>query len=708
MPVTLEQHTQAAMPDKGTVGSGLRITCTSGPDGALLEYVLPQGVQATHMRVIFAHGSATGGSVQLFGAWDAQADPLWWVVFDADQQAVSLQTPTDQSPQVILPGALDWHSMEVGFDAASQLWQLSINGIMEKTLSAAGSLDPTRYWLGGLNKSAALTGVYDMDDWVIADEPIGPLRVTPGQTHAGDPTRWLVIYNRNSSDSAAWADYYRSQRGVPYANLCGLNLSSSEVIDAAEYLSLRQAMTDYLQTNGLDTQVMGVLLGLGVPGYVDFVDDGQLTSVASLLHTDAAHDQLVVNPLHQPAADSRPQAGSLNGVRLTARLDGADLATAKALVDQASAIIDQPLAAMSNDALWFDGIPEDGNINPIFVEPMQAWAVGQDWQGLRLPMNIASENGFQTIQNDAVYWGWGPDSVANTFFSSPAGPRAVCVQLSDAAPLSSTLRDPASTHWIRRALDAGYASVAAASRVYSLSALPQPRAFFEALRKGWTLAEAWLVAQPFLRSGLQLIGDPLMGVTFPAQGYDLYGPAAALEQVDLLNPMARLPENQMSFAIPSALLPGAEETTCYVVQHLDTQGRHDGETTSVCVQSVEGAARLLPPVPAWPDVDDWPGLASQGQVELILLWAVAPVVREINRIELESQNLSGDLTVSWSQVAKPGQRKICVYMPVTAQAIRYRWHVLAVSGASRRTPWSRPFVLAQASQYPMPVLEVSP
>src|SRR5262249_43341077 len=149
-----------------------------------------------------------------------------------------------------------------------------------------------------VEKASGASGVIDIDEIVLADEPIGPVLVAPTSDFADDAARWLVVYNSAEPDSVAWAERYRAARGVPFANLLGLPLSSNEEISALEYDDLRAAVAGYLNDNHLDAQVMGILLGYRVPGYVDLGGFGDRSAIASLLYdvnTLAAFNGLAVD-----------------------------------------------------------------------------------------------------------------------------------------------------------------------------------------------------------------------------------------------------------------------------------------------------------------------------------------------------------------------------------------------------------------------------
>jgi len=132
------------------------------------------------------------------------------------------------------------------------------------------------------------------------------------------------------------------------------------------------------------------------------------------------------------------------------------------------------------------------------------------------------------------------------------------------------------------------------------------RPFFAALRAGWTLAEAWLLALPVLRDGLYLVGDPLLTVPLPRAGWDVFGPLDALTDFDGAAPTHRLRRDERSLDLL------AHGDGFYVVRHVDAFGRPDHALTAVPVLR-DGAQRVTPPLlPAWPSAPGWPLLRSVG------------------------------------------------------------------------------------------------
>lgn len=672
----------------------------SAPPGVLVQD-LGAGQDTLSARFMFNAAQATGGGVTLAGGIGADGFGVWRLVLDAGAAQLKLvidghETSGDYAP------SLAWHTVEVGLDASANAATLRVDGTERGTISTP--FNPTRYtWLGGAFVEAGAAGTIDFDAWVLATEPIGVARSTPTQDHAADPRRWLVVYNRASSDSAAWADAYRQRRAVPYANLCGLDLPTDETISAAQYTTMRQQISDYLSDNYHGAQIVGVLLGLNVPGYTDLASLGSPTPIAAYLHTDDSHGLPTVNPLYQAEIASRPAASEYTAARLTGRVDAASLADALALLDRADAVIDNPLGHDGLADFVIDINPDSANVGPVYADPVAEWANGPGLSRLRLPAVVYDEAGPTSVSGASCVWGWRDAAPPSGFFDQPVGRRALCLQMHPEPVPAASARNPAGADWMSVALAAGFAAAGAPSRAYALSSAPLPPQLFEALRRGWTLAEAWMVAQPFLRDGLQVIGDPLMTTGFPKAGYDVFGPADRVDQIDLSQPIARLHAGQTEFALAGEQAPTAAGASRYLVQRLDEAGRADLASAAVYAGIAQGVV-TRPALPAWPAQEAWPVAECHGALVLSACWPASLPALGLDRVQLVSQVGSDDPVLLAEVEPVTGQSRVRFSIDRPEIITRYRFRIVQ-GPAVYETPWSAWVQPASAAGQPLTILE---
>eukprot|EP00752_Nemacystus_decipiens_P014095 g12531.t1 len=673
----------------GSIGSNLPEVVldeidTAGQPGALL-HDLGADQNTLYVRLMVNATQASNGALTIAGGLRADRRSVWQIVLDTDTPAIRFEAG-DATISAALSNVIAWHCVEVSLDATTGDSALRLNGIERATLNTA--LDPTRQaWVGGAFFSAGLTGTVQLDRWVIAQEPIGVPVATPEQDHGGDPRRWLVVYNREDADSRTFAEAYRARRGVPYANLCGLDLPTTEAISAAQFETMRQQINDYLDENDLRQHIVGVLLGHNVPGYADVAGQGSLTPIASYLHTDDTHGLPVVNPLYQSTISGRPAASEYVGVRLTGRVDAPNLSEAIALLDRADDLLTNPLAHDNAADVLIDINPDNPNVGPVYTQPVADWVGGQGLSSLRLPAMVYDTQPPVKASHEAVVWGWRDAAPPPGYFASPAGRRAVCMQFDPEPDAAVTVRDPGAADWLSAALRAGYAFAAAPSRAYSLSSLPLPHLFFGGLRQGWTVAEAWLVAQPFVRDGLQLIGDPLMPIAFPKSGFDVFGPAARLDLIDLGTPLATLHAGERELALGAGDLPGTGESLRYLVRRLDNEGRPD-HASAAAYAAVDAGRPVRPALAAWPSREGWQVLQRDGQLLLTAHWPVSLRHLGIDLVRLTAQAGSEE-PVALDEV-KPANGQRCVSFVAAPPSMPTRYRFTTTQGqAVFESPWSQ-------------------
>jgi len=525
---------------------------------------------------------------------------------------------------------------------------------------------------------------------------------------ADDPARWLVVYNTANADSVTWAESYRQSRGVPYANLLGLELSTAEQISQAAFLTMRQAIASYLTDNALDDQILGILCGHGVPGQYTR-DDGQAEAIAGQLHDLQGSTDPIANPL-APIGETvvaRPERGNLGSLRLTARIDGPTLADSQALTTRAESI---DFADGEQSKIWLDAHATDAPFYESRTQHMLEWADSPDRQRLRLPLEITADGQSQDVQfpaisEDAFFWGWDQAVVPSGFFAEPAGPRAFCLQLHYNGATAPTLRNPGDNSWAVSALQAGYAAAAGATRSFTPTAVPLVRPFFQALRSGWTLAEAWFVANPLLRVGLMLVGDPLMTVSLPRGGWDVYGPFESWHAARFDQPIAHRRPSQKTLTLDVEQQPAEGESALYIVRHVDAQGRTEAGFSHVLIQRNDQQPTEPPAVPAWPGAPGWSPRQLQDQWRLSALWARRFGASNITRIELIEQVQGEVEQVVRTRIAEPEQRDVFFEQAPAGSPVRYRIKTTSSDQAEAYSPWSKWLTLQQPAPVSIQTLE---
>lgn len=685
MSITLTQTPDAAFPDRPVSGGdGLLITAAPGDGGAVVAKTL--GLSTSHQRLLFAAQSLAGGRIVLARTVDADGQQTSSVTFDATQRRVNVSVG-DIDLSADLVGHLAWHCMAFGVDQQAGEARLWINGVLQDAAATgATEIVVATVELGAAHRDPGLTGQGYLDEWAVGSDYLPPVLVAPTSAYADDPARWLVIYNTCSEDSCAWVSQYRAARGVPHANLLGLPLSLAETISEAEFTAVKEAIDDYLSDNGLQNQILGVLCGHGVPGYYTH---GLLTeSVAVHLQRSDGIELPVGNPLFGQAP-ARPNATNLNGHRITARIDAPTLAEAVARHERAQAVETAGLGEGEQATLYLDPVTT-GAAGQSYMQDMMDWAASVAPQLLRLPMAMTqatdpeTEVMFDSIANDGFFWGWRADQPSPGFFGTPAGKRAIGVQLNDVAATAPTLRDAQSANWALKAMAAGYAITAGTSGPVSVSTLPDVARFFEGLRLGWTVGEAWFAASPYVRDGLTLIGDPLMRVPMPRAGWNVYGPFETWADVHYDTPCAAVRDSDRSVTLPATAQLSEGQTGLYILRHVDAKGREERGCTHVRAQLTDGKLVTPPLAPvlgeAQQDGDGW---------RLAYIWPQRLAESGATQFELLAQAQGQAEQVVAEPTFNGQSRQLVITHVTTDQPVRYRLRMTGSDGGTTVSNWSR-------------------
>ncbi len=691
--VTLSQTAAQAFPDRpnATAGTALRAECQIGFNGAYVEHGLTVPASRIASRFLFHRGDAAGGEVTLLTVRGDDAGDVAELTWYADTRQMTLSPADGDALQAELVEGLAWHCVEVLVSTDTGAVSLAVNGITfgESTTGSAAPIASMR--LGAMDKSAELVGSFCLDEWVIGDGPIGPVRVAPTSAHADAPRRWLVIYNTAIDQSAEWAEHYRQARQVPYANLLGLALPAEEVIDEAALDAFRIALNTCLDANGLRDQILGLLLGFGVPGYAQL--QGETEPIGSLLQTLDGQTTPLVNEQLTPDGPQRPTIDSIPERYLTARIDAPTLKQAIALIDHASSIMAEGLGDGADATLWLDPVTP-GITYGAHQQATLDWAESLAAQALRLPLvttqptDPPTEVNFNRIEHDGFYWGRREVQPPAGFFGEPSGRRVFAAQLNDTDVTAPTLRTAQHPTWGPVALEQGYAATIGISRVVTPSVWPLASSFFGALGLGWAIAEAWWASCPLWRAGVCFIGDPLMKVAFPRRGWNVYGPAPDWSTVDLHTPTAMLRPEQTSIALVGELEPSDQQVAIYVVRPVDEHGREATGLAFARQQRDGSLPRSMPGQPVWPTAPNWSAERVEQAWRVRVQWPLAMGQANVAQVELIAQLAGESPQVVQTLQVDPWERGASLDYEPTSDPVRLAIRAHSPDGGSWQSPWS--------------------
>jgi len=714
MSIAITQSPEAAFPDRPErEGIGLLVDMAEGCDGGFVRHDLQHDCNVLHVRVMVNPNNVTGGQLTVIELVDRIDRRILRLKYLPDSRRVELDCPLAATIATTLLHSLNWHCIELQVDKLDGRIKLWVNGIDLASEETAGELPFTgTVRLGAMYKDRMTSGQIFLDEWIIADQYIGPVIVKPKSDYADDPARWLVIYNTSEPDSVTWAQTYRDLRNVPYANLIGLDLAGDEVISLQQYDELVTATNEYLAFNNLYEQVMGVLIGYRVPGYVDTDSQGRLDPVPALMYRDYNSPGPYINTNAGDHIPARPTYNTLNGDRLTARIDAPDLQAALELIYRAGNIINKDAGDGEDCHIYIDSCISPAPIYQPITDMINNWVDSIDRMKTRLPVDTCrdntdyQDNDFDRIDNDAFLWSVSMQPAPPLqLFSQPAGRRIVSVQLHLAANAAGTLRNIPPSNWIDVPLYHGYAAAIASARAYSPSAVPYPRPFFHALKQHWTLAEAWYLAQPVLREGLYLVGDPLLTADFPKEGWNLFGPIDRLEELQPDQPAMALRSDQLAIKLPDQLKCTENQVAYYLVRRVDQLGRSEASLQTVRTATINGQSHNVPLPPAWPDQPGWNIKVEDNNAVFTIIWPHQIRFADVDRIELLGITNGGNEFTVQTHNVESHSHFLIVQCTLPTELTRYRWRIISPSGVVIHSPWSASIIAASTMKYDLQLLE---
>lgn len=348
----------------------------------------------------------------------------------------------------------------------------------------------------------------------------------PEDVTADLPTSWIVLYNLNSDDSVAWADWYAKEWDIPAENLVGLDASTAEHLNTAAEMQAQISgpLAAFFASNPLiEARTMGIVAGYGLPTHFATMPVGGPGgySVANALQ-DMEDDVREINPQNAQQRGSLPprltKATLLPQHYLIGVIDAPTVELAMELTTRAREI-GSPRTYIAGQLMYFDyndtALPRGewywlrhAVENPRFVD--------LPWQ--------AFDDDTQQTRNDAFRFGAhdvdGWDDAR--LYGEPRGRRILAYNLNSWGATNLRSTSGSGGRYVPNALTAGYAAAIGATGEPGSVTGPFPWVLLAALGEGRTLGEAFYLANPQDDSVWICAGDPLLRV---ANWFDVPAPS---------------------------------------------------------------------------------------------------------------------------------------------------------------------------------------
>ena len=352
--------------------------------------------------------------------------------------------------------------------------------------------------------------------------------VLPTAAHAQGPQNILLVVNESSPDSVRIADHYAKVRAVPAGQIVRLKVPVADAISRSAYQdSIEEPIAVWLSRYLLQDQILFIVLTKGVPLRIDGTG-GQAGTVASVdseltvLYRKMAGTPVAVagridNPYFlndRPLSEARRFTRSAADIYLVTRLDGFTVDEVLKLIDRAVKPVRDGRIVLDQKSTMIDRggdqwlaetakrLTESGQAARVTLEATRAVAATPDpvlgyfsW-GSNDPANQLRQMGFAYAPG--AIGGMFVSTDGRTFREPPATWKpAPAGSASGGQTLAGDL--------IREGITGISASVA---EPY-LDAIVRPQILFPAYLSGYTMAEAYYLAMPYLSWQTVIVGDPL-------------------------------------------------------------------------------------------------------------------------------------------------------------------------------------------------------
>ena len=364
---------------------------------------------------------------------------------------------------------------------------------------------------------------------------------------AGDVV--LVVANARHPWSSRVAAQYLTARGIPPSQLLTVDVSPDATVTAEVYQqAIERPLKAWLRTNDAFDRTHIIVLGPGLPlriagtpgrnGSTASVDSELALLYKRLTGARVAASGFVENPYFSagPLVSPRPFDRAKYDIYLVTRLDGRTEADAIALITRGAvrpatfvlAIDGRPAGASGAEAKWLSEVGP--RVRAVLPEARISADASADVLG-----NIEGVTGY-------VSWGsndsrsrvppvtFGPGAVASSFMSSDARTMAAPpagwtpTMWGDETSYFAGSPEALAADW----LAAGLTGLAGQVAEPYLDGAVRPATLQEAWARGYTLAESFYLATPYLSWQGVVFGDPLARAVEPGpEGYQVLTDPAA-------------------------------------------------------------------------------------------------------------------------------------------------------------------------------------
>jgi len=353
--------------------------------------------------------------------------------------------------------------------------------------------------------------------------------------HALEADEILVIANQNMNTGIALAQYYMLKRAIPEKNLITLNVTTNETCSRADYdTRIAEPVREFLKkysNNKYGIRCLVLVFGVPLKISSSVNSSKNLTNksidsknkilnlptqttrasidseIALLLLKDHPLAGWIPNPYYLGLGNRKVSIGK-EDIFMVSRLDGPSAHIVRRIIDDSIYAENNGLDGIAYfDARWPLNNTRKLSGYDLYDNSIHRAASRVRKSALSVVVNDSSELfGPGECPDASLYCGW--YSLANYVDSFTWKRGAIGYHI--ASEECVTLKRKDSRVWCKMMLEKGVAATIGPVGEPYVQAFPMPEIFFGFLVDGYlTLAECYLISNPFLSWKMVLIGDPL-------------------------------------------------------------------------------------------------------------------------------------------------------------------------------------------------------